>query len=70
MAVQQVDLVPDGSPAVTTAVARALAVVAADAKRSTFAYGSAWRRAALGEAVDRDPGYVPSPRSKRGAARA
>jgi hypothetical protein len=52
----------------------ALELARLDLDRPTAASSSPWRRAALDEAVERDPNaderYAPSPRSTRGATRA
>jgi hypothetical protein len=63
---------PDGAAQRLVDAALALAPVELDA--ANVGYSSPWRRAALLEAVDRDPcsdeRYALSPRSTRGATRA
>jgi len=63
------DLVPEAGGAARVAVRRAVDAVAADEQRRTASYHGEWRRTALAEGVDRDPGYAP-PRSSLGATRA
>jgi hypothetical protein len=74
----QVELVPEADADVREAVRAALARTTRadgllpDAARGTAVQNGpgAWRRRALAEGVDRDPGYASAPRSSRGAARA
>jgi hypothetical protein len=59
---------PPADPATEQAVRTAVAVAARAA--SPGGRPGPWRAAALAEAVERDPGYAPSPRISRGATRA
>jgi hypothetical protein len=66
----KVELVPDGDPGTLASVRAALDALRLLDEQRALAYGSEWRRHALADSVERDPGYVPSPRSSRGATRA
>ena len=66
----RIELRPEAGPDADEAVLRALANEALRERAGAAPYLSDWRRAALAEGVDRDPGYAPSPRRSRGATRA
>jgi flavin-binding protein dodecin len=76
----RVELVPKAEAAIEEAVRRAVAEaerLAAPVRTATDTTDelvagarATWRRRALSEGVDRDPGYASAPRSRRGAARA
>ncbi len=65
----RLELVPQATPEIERAVRQAIAALAAGPARVSLTDGE-WRRAALAEGVERDPGYDPEPASSRGAARA
>lgn len=60
----------DVTPPVDDDVEQALRDMLAAAHAATRPEESAWQRAALAEAVERDESYAFSPRSTRGATRA
>jgi hypothetical protein len=62
----------DVNPPVAADVEQALQAALAEERETAHPADSAWRRAALSEAVDRDgdDGYALSPRNTRGATRA
>jgi hypothetical protein len=66
----QIELHPEAGSAAGKALLEALAKADLGGHRAGAAYLGSWRRAALAEGVDRDPGYVPAPRMSRGATRA
>jgi len=68
----QFDVTPSLGESETDALRAAFEHVELDIRRGSEPYGSAWRRAGLFEAADRedDAGYAFSPRSTRGATRA
>jgi hypothetical protein len=66
----EIELLPDDGPGARDAVQAALQALRLQDAQGTRAYRSDWRRTALAEAVERDPGYALSPRSSRGATRA
>lgn len=66
----RIELLPEAGADAHEAVLRALAAEALSERRGAAPYLSDWRRAAIAEGVDRDPGYAPSPRRSRGATRA
>jgi hypothetical protein len=65
----EIELLPEPDAAAREAAFRAVAAVTRAEQLAAAGYGSDWRRAALAEGVERDPGYAPSPRSSRGATR-
>ncbi len=66
----RIELRPEAGPDADEVVFRALANEARRGRAGATPYLSDWRRAALAEGVERDPGYAPSPRRSLGAARA
>ena len=65
----RLELVPEATAEIERAVRQAIATLAADRARVSLP-DEEWRRAALAEGVERDPGYEPEPPSSRGATRA